>query len=216
MRNIFPASRRKDKTRTTGNQLFKRSIALGAALLLLWVALTVMPKASIATEPVIISDEAGTVATSISAATPSTTTTGIEWDLGKITAGLLLAGLLGFATYWQKKQAKQQVHLGHLNTLGKLQLGPGQLVHLVQCGEEALLVPTSNNQITLLHHFSKQNLAKPNPVAQPVIPAPTYSSPSTTAANNDNFGVLLQQQNLLSTATLDIITKDALKPVPQS
>ncbi|MEM8486304.1 MAG: flagellar biosynthetic protein FliO [Bacteroidota bacterium] len=213
MRNIFPVSRRKDKPRTTGNQLFKRSIALGAALLLLWVALTVMPKASIATEPVVISDEAGTVATS---ATASTTTTDSPWDLGKITAGLLLAGLLGFATYWQKKQSKQQIHAGNLNTLGKLQLGPGQLVHLVQCGEEAVLVGTSNNQITLLHHFSRQNLAKPAPAATPAIPAPTYSSPSTTAANNDNFGVLLQQQNLLSTATLDVITKDALKPVPQS
>lgn len=215
MRNIFPASRRKDKARTTGNQLFKRSIALGTALLLLWVALTVMPKASVATEPVIISDEAGTVATT---ATPSATTSGLNWDLGKITAGLLLAGLLGFAVYWQKKHGKQHDLPGNLHTLGKLQLGPGQLVHLVQCGEEAVLVGTSNNQITLLHHFPNQNLATAtrDAAVTPHVLANSYSSPSTTAANNDNFGVLLQQQNLLSTVALDAITKDALKPVPQS
>ncbi len=211
MRKIFPFSRRKDKPRDTGNQLFKRSITLGAALLLLWVALTVMPKPSEANEPVVISDEAGTVATT---ATLSSTAEGIAWDLGKVTAGLLLAGLLGFAVYWQKKHTKQQLHVGNLNTLGKLQLGPGQLVHLVQCGEEALLVGTSNNQITLLHHFPNNTLATPAPntEAMGTVPAPTYSSPSTTAANNDNFGVLLQQQHLLSTATLDVITKDGIAP----
>ncbi|MFK7846911.1 MAG: flagellar biosynthetic protein FliO [Rhodothermales bacterium] len=163
-----------------------------------------MPKPSAATDPVTFSDEAGTVATSLS--TPSTSAE-FKPDLGKLTAGILLFGLMGFALYWYKKTPKVQLPIGTLNTLGKIQLSPNQHVHLIGCGQEALLVGTSSSQITLLHQFPLQKLEqeKTESATVSVIEAPHYSTASSTLYNNSDFGILLQQQSLSTPAHQEAI-----------
>ena len=193
---MFHIRNRKSETKAkpTSNQLFKRSIALAGGLLLLWLALSVMPKQSAATEPLTYSDNAGTVATS-EVTMPATSET--PWDLGKITAGILLAGLIGFAFYWQKKINAGGIQPSSLHSLGKIQLNPNQHVHLIGCGPDALLVGSSNSQITLLHQIPLDKLqSKPaNKVAEVVEPT-SYSTPSSTHINNMDFGFLLSQQSL--------------------
>lgn len=199
---MFPLFKRdtNDKPQSTGNQLFKRFLALGAGLLLLWLALNIMPRPSAATQPVTFSDDAGTVATSSKV---TNTESGAILDIGKITAGLLLAGLIGFAFYWQKKSSKNLLTVNSLHSLGKIQLSPNQHVHLIGCGPDALLVGTNNAQITLLHQLSMHDLedGKENSAVN----APQYCAPSSTLQNNPNFGVLLQQQNLTTQSQLEAI-----------
>lgn len=202
---MFPFSNRttKAESKSTGQQLFKRFIALGAGLICLWLALSIMPKPSAATEPVTFSDEAGTVAASPSKASKSV---GFKPDLGKLTAGLLLFGLMGFGLFWYKKTPKAQLPMGTLNTLGKIQLSPSQHIHLIGCGQEALLVGTSSSQITLLHQFPMQNLEQENTQKIPasVIEAPQYSTASSTLYTNSDFGILLQQHSLSAPAHLEV------------
>ena len=193
---MFHFQRRKSqpKQKPTSNQLFKRSLALAAGLLLLWLALSVMPKQSSATQPLVYSDDAGTVATSTLAATPASSEP-FAW--GKISAGILLAGLIGFAVYWQKKNNTGQLSQHTLHSLGKIQLSPNQHVHLIGCGPDALLVGSGNNQITLLHQIPLQKLQEPaSDNVIEVLKTPKYSTPTSTHINNMDFGFLLSQQNL--------------------
>ncbi len=201
---MFPFSKRTTKAepKSTGQHLFKRFMALGAGLICLWLALSIMPKPSAATGPITFSDESGTVATSPSVPSASS---GFKPDLGKLTAGILLIGLMGFALFWYKRTPKAQLPLGTLNTLGKIQLSPNQHVHLIGCGQEALLVGTCSSQITLLHQFPLQKLEQEQAktALSGVIEAPHYSTASSTLYTNSDFGILLQQQSLSTPAHLE-------------
>ena len=117
-------------------------------------------------------------------------------DLGKITAGLLLVGMLGFAWYWRKKSPMAQLPANALRTIGKIQLSPNQHVHLIGCGQDALLVGTNNAQITLLHQLPLQNLSAHETQRHfGVVDSPQYSTPSSTQLNAPDFGMLLQQNS---------------------
>ena len=200
---MFPFSRRTSKapSLSTGDQLFKRTLALGAGLLLLWLALSIMPKPTSATQPVTFSDEAGTVATSINNVSADSKS---MFDLGKITAGLLLVGLLGFAYYWRKKSPMGHIPANSLRSIGKIQLSPNQHVHLIGCGQDALLVGTNNSQITLLHQLPLQDLnAREEQHHFGVLNAPQFSIPRSTIPDTPNFGMLLQQQSLTDKQQLE-------------
>lgn len=204
---MFPFSKRtqENKSPSTSDQLFKRALALGAGLTLLWLALSVMPKPSNATQPITFSDQGGTVVSS-EVATPTSSLP----DLGKISAGLLLLGLIGFAMYWQKRSANTTQQFDVLQKLGKLQLSPNQHVHLIGCGKDVLLVGTSGSQMTALHQLPLDRLhataPKESNKSEETINAPQYCAPSSTLRDNPDFGVLLQQFSLTSQSKLEAPT----------
>ncbi len=78
-----------------------------------------------------------------------------------------------------------------------VQLNPNQHVHLIGCGPDALLVGSSNAQITLLHQIPLDKLqSKTAEKVKEVVESPSYSTPSSTHLNNMDFGFLLSQQSL--------------------
>lgn len=200
---MFPFSKRKSEPRqpATGNQLVKRGLALGAGILLLWLALEIMPRPRTAQQAVIFPKD--TDRTSIPGDAPSTasspSTPGSSLDLGQITAGLLLVGLIGFALYWQRKKAPGKAPAAALQSMGKIQLNPNQHIHLISCGKEALLIGTTSSQVTLLHQLPLTHLKQETEETAIVKAgaAPQYSTPSTTNLDTADFGILLQHQSLL-------------------
>ncbi len=175
-------------------QLLKRGLTLCAGLLLLWLALNIMPKPDASHDPVIFSDDTGTVATSASL-TPSSDSTPLI-SPGQLIAIVLLAGLLGGTLYWNKKKAAQHTPVKQLHNLGRIQLGPQQHIHLIECGDEAFLVGATQSQITLIQKLpltSIQLAEKTESTAQS-IKTDGFSSPSSTLIETQGFAALLQHQ----------------------
>ena len=84
---------------------------------------------------------------------------------GYLAAFALLAGGAGFALYLRRRSGEASPTREMLRSVGKLQLGPGQQVHLVSCGDELLVIGATNANVTLLKSF----------------PAPTASTPATAS-----------------------------------
>ncbi len=193
---MFPFFKRPSasKPQTAGSQLMKRTIALGAGLLLLWFALNIMPKQpDAAVQPATFTDEAGTTASSSNIVSAESNS---SFDLGKITAGLLLASMIVFGFIWHKKTGGKLSPAESLQVLGKIQLNPNQHIHLVRCGENALLLGATNSQITLLHQVPSKQLE--NRLESSTIDtknAPQYSATTSTLMHNPDFGVMLQEHN---------------------
>lgn len=206
---MFPSSKRKQRPNppSTGQQLFKRFIALGAGLLMLWVALTVMPEPHKKRQPVVFSAQSDAMAETGNTDSIGTSSTSLTPGLGKISAVLLLAGLMGFAWYRHKKSPAGQYKANALSSLGKIQLSPNQHVHLIHCGPDVLLVGATNNQISLLHTLPLSALPKQdenvedveqqgiNTLNMPELKMPEYSQATATQMNNLDFGTQLQQHN---------------------
>lgn len=181
-------------------QLLKRGLTLCAGLFLLWLALNIMPKPGSSPDSVIFSDDAGTVAASASL-TPSTDSS--PWiSPGQFIAIFLLAGLLGGTLYWNKRKAAQQTPVKQLHNLGRIQLGPQQHIHLIECGDEAFLVGATQSQITLIQKLplTSIQLASQSESATQTIEASGFSAPSTTQVETHGFAALLQHR----TASLPI------------
>lgn len=176
-------------------QLFKRGLTLCAGFLLLWLALNIMPKPGSSSDPVVFSDDAGTVATSASL-TPSSEAA--SWiSPGQIIAILLLAALLGGTLYWNKRKAAQQTPVKQLHNLGRIQLGPQQHIHLIECGDEAFLVGATQTQITLIQKLplTSIQLAAQTDNTSEAIKTDGFSTPSTTLIETQGFAALLQHQS---------------------
>jgi flagellar biogenesis protein FliO len=109
----------------------------------------------------------------------------------------MLAGLLGFTVYRQKKTASQQGAIKPMTSLGRLQLAPQQHLHLIECGDRAFLVGSTNSQISLLQSLPLDTIRTPKedePPRQSVSAAP-FSEYVTTLPAPPDFAALLQRQS---------------------
>ena len=166
----------------TSAQFVRRALSFGAALVLLWLALHLMPEARSAAPPRAPSDDAGTVAVE------TMSNNGLSWATRGQAAALLLLGLIGAAVYRHRKKDTALDPERNVRNLGRLQLGPQQHLHLIGLGDEVLLVGATNTHITLLHQITPARPAG----GGPAIPAPHFSTPTATLHARTDFSTLLQ------------------------
>ena len=193
MFHLFARKSRAPKSRTSTQQLLNRALTFGAGLILLWTAFHFVPKSGSAAQPIVISDDSGTVATSSTSLPPAENVFPI--GLGQLLVILLLLGLIGAAIYQQKKTKTPASAAPEFSNIGRLQLSPQQHVHLISCGEELLLVGATNTQITLLHQVAAGALQERTSICPPKahFQAPQFSTPSTTLPGEPNFAALLHR-----------------------
>lgn len=123
----------------------RRAAFLAVALLILFVATRVVsaPRPTPDATPSSASDRAPvgvrSAGDTVSALRP-----------GYVAAALLLLGGAGFAYYLRRRDSAGPARRDLLQPVGKLQLGPGQQVHLVSCGDELLVIGTTASQVSLL------------------------------------------------------------------
>ena len=194
MFQLFKRTTSTPRKASTSRQLFKRALSFAIGLVLLWVALNIMPEPSAASKsrpPKVETGETAVPGIEAASARGLSLLSG-----GQIAAGILLAGLLGFAAYRHKKTASAKPALEQFQNLGRLQLSPQQHLHLIGCGNDVFLIGATNNQISLLHRIAP-NSPSSHPVtaeAQQEMPSPLYSAPSSTHFISTNFASQLQQQ----------------------
>ncbi|MEZ4702903.1 MAG: flagellar biosynthetic protein FliO [Rhodothermales bacterium] len=126
--------------------LLKRILFFATALMLLWVALQLKPSSpTFRDSSRLFTDNGGSVA-----ARPDEADAAKPFAYGPWLAGLVLAGLLGFAAFRYRQMGMTPPAPQPIETLARHTLGPGQELHIVRCAGQTLLLGVTANQIALI------------------------------------------------------------------
>ena len=106
---------------------------------------------------------------------------------GNLFALLLLTGGGLFALHL-RKQSTVNRQSAALESIGELQLAPGQAVRLVRCGDDTLLLGVTASQVTLLQRYDSERAAAFFPA-----PAGDELQESTAAQPTPDFSSLFRQ-----------------------
>ena len=169
----------------------RRAALLAAALLLLWIATRYLSAPR--TPPPTATD-----------AEPTTSVTTARRSSSPITPGYVFAGMLlvGGGVYaWYLRRRNGTGHPGReiLQSVGRLQLGPGQQVHLVECGNELLLLGATSGQITLLKTLSAESSSETTttrPYRHESLVRTNRNGESSPAPRATNFADVLERMGL--------------------
>lgn len=158
-------------------------LVIGGGLLLLWGLVALMPASP--PEPAVSSDEAGTVAKSVSTSDGLTVFTP-----GRIAVlVLLIAGGAGAVYLNQRSSSNSPSQPSLLQPIGELPMGPNQQLQLVRCCDEVLLLGVSQGEIRLLKSYPQSEFDAANEVALESAEAQGQPNPRTLAS----FAHILRQ-----------------------
>ncbi|HEX7070203.1 MAG TPA: flagellar biosynthetic protein FliO [Rhodothermales bacterium] len=174
-------------TRQNVQRPLRRAALLAAALIVLWGA------SQFVSAPRSAPPDPASKAPTATARTQEVRRSYAGIRPGYVAAFLLLAGGAGFAIYLRRKNGGGAAKRDLLHPIGKLQLGPGQSVHLVACGDEVLVLGTTASNVTLLKTMPAATVSSPG------------AAPETLTASTDAHAPRSYRHEKLVGAHLEVL-----------
>jgi flagellar biogenesis protein FliO len=142
-----------------------KALLFGGLLLVLWLGAEYLLPDGTPEEPPVISDEAGTVATT----SPSEEPAG-SWNPGLVVAVMLLGGGIALAVYLRRDESGSAPATSPaLRIIARHTIGQEHRLLLVECGGEVHLMGTGSGEIRLLKSYDTDEFPELYPEEGPPV-----------------------------------------------